>query len=666
MRLFLAFLIAFTHSFGFASTETIIKADVIEGIQTEKNYFGIGGHFEKNANGWSGYDDAAATPADGTGGGTVTTTCTRSTSSPLSGTGSFLYTPAALGEGCSYDITIDSKDKGKVLRLSLEYAVVSGTYTDDDTQIWIYDKTNLSIIQPAPYKLKNHSLASESFAVEFQTATSSSSYRILIHQATSGTAVLKFDNLQIGQQAKLYGSPITDWVSYTGSLTYAGTTATNITSQSYKQSRNGDKLTVTGYVSFNGAANANGAFRIPLPSGMTIDTAKLPFNYVIVGHASAYLNTNKYYNGHVRVDNNNTSYVVIHRWDDSGATDADWAGNTTAGSNVPGGVALTASDGMSFTFTVPISGWSSSVVMSSDSPNTPVAFHASRNGSDQTGFNPNSSFVKVLINSVSGTFDRSNAGYDTTNSKFVAQTPGDYYFSANVGILSTNILADRYLISIYKNGVEAMRGQDMIAVAGKNLTLTVSGVLGAIAGDYFEVYIYGAGNNSASTLTISGGAAVSSFSGTRIASPAQIAASETVAALYTGAPPTGTLNSTPNTATFGTKVKDSHGSYSSGSYTISTSGQFDIGASVDITHASMAINQYVGLGIYVDGVQKYVRYTWCPSASVTELIAIIDVKAVPLLAGQVVTIRPFSTGTTPAYAANATTNNFYITRTGNF
>lgn len=44
----------------------------------------------------------------------------------------------------------------------------------------------------------------------------------------------------------------------------------------------------------------------------------------------------------------------------------------------------------------------------------------------------------------------------------------------------------------------------------------------------------------------------------------------------------------------------------------------------------------------------------------------LSVKSIPLLAGQVVTIRSLSQGTTPTYYSDATTNYFSIIRSGNY
>jgi hypothetical protein len=142
---------------------------------------------ETATTGWATYADAAATtPVNGTG-GAATTTWTRTTSNPLRGVASFLLTKDAAnrqGEGASYDFTIDDADKAKILSVSFDYEIASGTYADDDVLVYIYDVTNSALIQPAGYKLKNATIENKHTAT-FQTASNSTSYRLILHVSST-------------------------------------------------------------------------------------------------------------------------------------------------------------------------------------------------------------------------------------------------------------------------------------------------------------------------------------------------------------------------------------------------------------------------------------------------------------------------------------------------
>ena len=152
---------------------------------------------------------------------------------------------------------------------------------------------------------------------------------------------------------------------------------------------------------------------------------------------------------------------------------------------------------------------------------------------------------------------------------------------------------------------------------------------------------------------------------TRVSGPQAIAATETIGALYTGAPPTGTLNSSFNTITFGTKVKDSHGAYLSGSYTISSSGQYNINSQVAIS-ANFTANNNAAVSIFIDGVEAYTGICRVTASGTTSIFPSINVNSIPLIAGQIITIRCLTDGATPSFLSNGKLNFFSITRSGNY
>jgi len=170
-------------------------------------------------------------PKTGTG-GSANITFTRTTNAPLIGTASFLFSKDAVnrqGQGASYDFTIDSAYTSKVLQISFEYAVGSGTFaagtasTDSDITVWIYDKTNNVVIQPTNYKLYASSAQSNSFLGYFQAYPNSTSYRLIVHAATVSASQysLKMDAVTVAPQVNTLGAlraPVGTIIA-TGSLT---------------------------------------------------------------------------------------------------------------------------------------------------------------------------------------------------------------------------------------------------------------------------------------------------------------------------------------------------------------------------------------------------------------------------------------------------------------
>lgn len=170
------------------------------------NYISSNPDFEVNTTGWATYANAAGvTPVDGTG-GSPSSTFTRSTSTPLRGTASGLWTKSAnnrQGEGFSFDFTIDVADQGHAIGGSFDYMISSaeGTYADNDMAVYIYDVTNATLIRPNNYNILRVKAANPGTQYfSFVTASNSTSYRFIVHTAsTSATAyTLEFDNFAVG------------------------------------------------------------------------------------------------------------------------------------------------------------------------------------------------------------------------------------------------------------------------------------------------------------------------------------------------------------------------------------------------------------------------------------------------------------------------------------
>lgn len=224
---------------------------------------------EGGTTGWATYADAAGSqPVNGTG-GSPTETYTRTTSSPLRGTGSFLLTKDAAnrqGEGASYDFTIDSADQAKPIYVSFDYAIASGTYADGDLTVYLYDVTNALVIQAIPYQILNATTGlSQRWIGYFQSSAASTSYRLIIHTASTSALAytVKFDNFVTGPSQQFIGAIVTDWTSYTPTFTGFGTA----TAIEFYYRRNGDTLEVTGNWT-TGTVSGTEA-RVSFPSGLT-------------------------------------------------------------------------------------------------------------------------------------------------------------------------------------------------------------------------------------------------------------------------------------------------------------------------------------------------------------------------------------------------------------
>ena len=106
----------------------------------------------------------------------------------------------------------------------------------------------------------------------------------------------------------------------------------------------------------------------------------------------------------------------------------------------------------------------------------------------------------AVINFNAEKFDTANAFDNVTNFRFVAPVSGYYQFNARAE-LTIAVSLTRALISIFKNGTEEKRGNDVYNSTSLG-GIVVSGLiyLSASAGDYVDVRVYMA----AATCTVGG------------------------------------------------------------------------------------------------------------------------------------------------------------------
>lgn len=552
--------------------QAIIDGDLAAG-GVGYNYI-ANGTADIGTTGWATYADAAGTvPVDGTG-GSPSSTFTRSTSSPIRGAGSFLWTKSAnnrQGEGFSYDFTIADADKGKVLQGNLDYGILSGTFVSADMTFWIYDVTNAVLIQPTPSSLQNHTLVSDRFPFEFQSNYNSNSYRLICHTSTTSALAytIKFDDFIVGPQAKAYGSSMTDWVAYTPTFTGFGT----VTGIEFESRKVGDTLQVRGKfvagtttatearvtLGFNGVnSNVTSADTTKIPTiqaageySRNVALSSVVATPVLIQPSVGYFNFGK------------------QSGSDSPLTKQD--GNQTASSG----------ETLALFFQVPILGWASSQIFSSDASTRAVvaSYYVSSTYSVTGGTTINFDTKRVDTH---GAVTAPAAGAGTW--KFTAPVPGNYQVNL-VGYFSTN---STYCY-LRKNGTSYIPVFGLTNPSSSAI-LVASAIVDLLAGDYIDVI-----NNT--TQNVQGGSpatpgnAFTGLSVSLIQGPAQIPASQIIAARATGTPATAT---TGNPVIFPTSSFDTNGGYSTstGRYTAPIPGIYRLSFAVNATSTSETYKIY--------------------------------------------------------------------------
>lgn len=525
-----------TSKLQFANDGSTYK-DFGSGSGSGINLIANGDAEDGSVTGWTTYDDGGAF-VDGTA-GTSSATYTNTAVTPLRDTKSFLYTSGAAGNGACYTFTVQPSDMARMLRFTGEYSIASGTYPTDDLQLWIYDVTNSAAIQPAPYKLSSiASGVTSNFMAEFQTSATGASYRACFHQATTATYTVKLDTLSVGPTPKILGTPVTDWVSYTPTIGNLGTGGVASSTGFYR--RVGDTVEIEAQFTKDGSGGSGASqVNFTFPAGLTADTTKFDASSVATfGNGLHYAAAN----AHLNIGDVTGNKAGFRQNDGTGLL----------GSEVAAGAIIT------YRATVPISGWSSSTVMSEGAATRVVAARCSSTTSSITSGG-------VYPNFTTEDYDTHGAMDCSLGAKFTAPVKGlyrvcsSYLTSASTW---TNI-GDAASITLDKNnGDYVVLGSQTNQVAGlaavrfkPNGCATVS----LNTTDYVRVYFL-----QSPTGNVPTGSVNSFMDIERISGPDQIAASEKIYASYYSTSGQSIPNATYTIIDFANKEADSHGAVTTG------------------------------------------------------------------------------------------------------
>ncbi len=596
-------------------------------------------------------------PMSGTG-GSPTVTWTRSTSSPLTGAGSFLFTKDAanrMGEGASFAFTTDLSATAKVMQIEFDYIIGSGTFVagasgvDSDVEVFVYDVTNSVLIQPSTYKLySNSNTIPVHFVSNFQLPSNSSSYRLIFHTATLSASAytLKFDSVVVGPSKYVYGTPITDWTSYTPT----GSWTANSPVYTGKWRRVGDNMEIQAKVVCGGAPTS-AALTINIPTGYTIDTSKLTGGGgaadVLGGGDANDSGTNyKMYT----TPSSTTAFTVLYQSATSGAvTQVTQAAPFTFG----------ASDYVNGFIAVPITGWSSTVQMSDNADQRIVAARYTNTAGTS------------IANSGETAVPFATKDYDT-HSAFVTDTytipvAGFYKISCSMNFASSTYAAsNRAYAIIYKNGGGYQFGPTVTIGGTPTNTLGVwaQATGNFIAGD--TLVCRAANSRTAGATLLDASAGINIFEIQKVQGPSAIGATELIAARYTNVAGTSIANSGEVVIPFATKDYDSHGGFLTDTYTIPAAGKYRIGCVVNFASSLYAASNELYSVIYKNGAVASYGGVLIIGGTPTQIAGASSNATLSLVAGDTIQCRTTNTRTAGATLLNTTggANSFEIQRVG--
>jgi C1q domain len=668
-KIFLAWLLAIaqTTTPAYAGTQSIVKADIIEGLDTIKNYAGGKGHFEKNVSGWVGYDDGAAVPVDcsaGTFGGTIA----RTTTTPLSGDGSLLWTKGTTasvqGEGIALDFEIDEKDKGGVLKAVFDY-LPSSVFSNDQVGVFVFDKDNPSNppIQLSPYKIPHSLVATQIQPLEFQTVSNSNSYRLCLHVIGTDAAnnwTLKLDGLKISKSVNGSGVFVSDWQSYTPTLTGAtnGLAYTNSTTTGVWR-RVGDQAEYRIKSQFTGLpATGTGLFKWSLPSGHVIDTNKLvkadTENYT--DGISSYVDAGTgIFPGRVRY---NDTASVTHSVSLANGTITQM---NDVGQTPTSPATIASGDTITLNFKFPIVGWSSNMALSS-------AVNSSK--MQANGYGNPSSVITASLTKVTWSSNPINQNFggmwDAANSRLNISSGGEYTIIYCSEVSATWTAGTHALTTVirYNGGSNIGHGLARAQVSALTTLFTCAEYIGTLnAGDYIEFHIAASGSGPAWSTANAG----TSFFINKTGGHQQIAASETVAAHYKADAGQSIPNSSATTVIFEDKISDTHNAYNTttGVFTAPLAGEYSFTASILYDGFAWLASSLVTCEYVHNSRVATVHYDFIEASIGARNLGRICTGKVRMNAGDTLRIRTFqNSGGARTIFANSDYNSFSIQRIG--
>ena len=526
------------------------------------------------------------------------------TGSTISGTNSLVFsgdnsTINSYGFASSA-FTIDASDQAKVLSFKFNYKVTNSSVncsgTDSNTfAIYIRDVTANTWIQPAGvYNIVQNSGIGTATGT-FQTTASSTQYRIclIIINNITGLSLIEVDDVFVGPQVTSIGPAIREMTQFT----CTGSWTSNATYTGF-YSRVGDTAYLDYKLDLTGAPN-NVLLYFNLPPGLSIDTSK-PVTETYYGVGNILSTTVDRLTAVGFIDGPNSRIYVNYE------KASPISGNPisqNSGLNATTPVTFKNGDVITMRISVPIQGWSTNTVQSSDT-DTRVVAASYAESSPQTvnnGVVTNINWPVATVDTTasttraSGSLSVTTGNWSTNNWYYTAPVSGYYSIDALVKWQpSTSVTGFNFQVVIYKNGSSFFGHTINSPDASGTNSFPISPIKRLVqlnAGDTIDIR---ASNNVSNTTTVTG----VYLNIERLSGPAIVQATETVKATYGSS----AGNSIPYNSgvfiDFASKETDSHNSVlgagsgnnatatSTWRYVAPVSGEYSVNACITIANGA--------------------------------------------------------------------------------
>ena len=486
--------------------------------------------------------------------------------------------------------------------MEFDYVINSGTFvgsqsisTYSDVIVYMYDVTNSQLIEPVSILLDGGPTGVYyHYKGTFQTNTNSTSYRFILHVATTSASAytLKMDNFNIYPQYANSGVVVTDWQSFTPT----GNFTTNVT-YTGKWRRVGDSMDIQYYLSFSGATNATTNGTVNMPSGYSIDTTKILSStdtgaYKFNSAGAFYDASGPTVYPDIFLSYLNTTAFRLRTAVSASAGSSDTASETGTNTNLPATPAN--GDLIEVMITgVPIVGWGTSVVLSNETDVRVVAARYKSSAGQSVSATP------AILNFSTKDYDTHGAYSSGTYT-----CPFSGYYKVSGAAITVNVSisgANTNNMELYKNGAYIADMGVVTAQATVNTTHALSGetTIFCNAGDTLAVYV-----DYAATTTLGTNDKQNWISFERISGPSAIATTTTTACRYYSS--TSSLAASFAVFKYDTKDYDTTGSYNSstGVFTAPISGIYSYKATLASSNTTtLSTTQQLGIGGFKNGSQ---------------------------------------------------------------
>ena len=497
--------------------------------------------------------------------------------------------------------------RAKVLQLKNSYIntstnatdfVAGSTTTDSDMIFYCAFSTDggttYSVAEPSRFKLLSNSKDnSDVFTGEIQSLYNATHMKVIAYVATTSTTPWSIKSVLASSPSNyVYGTPITDSVTTTYTLTNAG------------------NATVSGTYSKLGQ---NALFSGTITIGSSLPTGNITLNYP--GGFSSTVSSG-YLNATVKGLRGSTTYNGTAAA--ASATSAIFGGPNTAVWSATVPATWVAGDIIKFDILLPILGWSSSVQVSDGYDGRTISFAGTAGSGQAVTAATTNIAVTAAKDSVNG----------WTGSTYVVQSAGDYLVTGAVGVQAASSAAG----SVYLNGNLVPQGfwTSTPAIANSSSSGATL-VYGCKAGDIISV-------RSTVTSTIS----QANINILKLAGNPVISAQEEFSERYVNSSGQSIPNGgTPTLVTGWARTYSSHNTFNptTGVFTPGIAGRFRFSLNILMNSASFTSGNVIYASLYKNG-SEYSRIAfYLQQTTGTNYIPLIGSDTVDLTGTDTVDVR---------------------------